>query len=183
MIRRLSILAAAVALAAVPLAAAAAVGPGTELIGNMDQNLDSGSAQLGQRFTMSNVHSQDNDINGGTIYGHVCDVKRASQGRSASIQLCFDKLHTRSGNSYALDGRATGVQTNTKNNTLNEVGGALAGMIVGNIIGKKLGTNAGGLVGAGGGYVFAHNARQNVTVPQNAVVTVQVLRAARQATR
>src|SRR5665213_514883 len=130
MIRRLSTLAAAAALALVPLAASAQITAGTTLSGTIDQNIDSKSAVVGQRFTMSNVHSQDNKIN-----------------------------------------------------TLNEAGGAVAGMIVGNIIGKKLGTNAGGLVGAAGGYLYAKNAKQNVTIPANTPVTVQVLRARRQATR
>jgi hypothetical protein len=181
MFRRLAPLAAAAALALTPLAASAAITPGTDLVGTMDQSLNSGSAQVGQRFTMSNVHSQDNNINGATIYGHVASVTHASQGRAGGIQLAFDKLHTQSGNSYALDGRATNVQENTKNNTLNEAGGAVAGMIIGNIIGKKLGTNVGGLAGAAGGFLYAKNAKQQVTIPQNAVVTVQVLQARRQA--
>ncbi|HZX68625.1 MAG TPA: hypothetical protein VFE70_07055 [Candidatus Elarobacter sp.] len=183
MIRRLSTLAAAAALALVPLAASAQITAGTTLSGTIDQNIDSKSAVVGQRFTMSNVHSQDNNINGATIYGHVDEVQSASQGRAGKLSLALDKLHTRSGGSYALDGRVTGVQVNTKNNTLNEAGGAVAGMIVGNIIGKKLGTNAGGLVGAAGGYLYAKNAKQNVTIPANTPVTVQVLRARRQATR
>jgi uncharacterized membrane protein YebE (DUF533 family) len=132
---------------------------------------------------MSDVHSQDNNINGGTIYGHISDVQRASQGRPGKIELAFDKLRTRSGNSYALSGRAQNVQTNTKSNALKEVGGAVAGMLVGNFIGKKLGTNLGGALGAGGGYLYAKNNRENVTIPQNAVVSVQVTSARRQATR
>jgi outer membrane lipoprotein SlyB len=64
---------------------------------------------------------------------------------------------------------------------VNEAGGAVAGMILGNIVGKKLGTNMGGLLGAAGGYIYGKNAKQQVTIPQNAVVTVQVLRAYRQA--
>lgn len=183
MIRRFSTLAAAFALVFVPLIASAQVTAGTTLIGTMDQSLNSKDAQVGERFTMSNVHSQDNNINGATIYGHVATVQRASQGRAGGVQLAFDKLRTRSGGSYALDARATNVQQNTKNNTLNEAGGAVAGMILGNILGKKLGTNAGGLLGAAGGFLYAKNAKQNVTVPQNAVVTVQVLTARRQAGR
>ncbi len=181
MFRRLAPLAAAAALALTPLAASAAVGPGTDLIGSMDQSLSSNNAQVGQRFTMHNVHSQDNNIHDAIIYGHVASVTPASQGRAGGIQLAFDKLHTPSGSSYALDGRAVGVQQNTKNNTLNEAGGAVAGMIIGNIIGKKLGTNVGGLAGAAGGFLYAKNAKQQVTIPQNAVVTVQVLTARRQA--
>ncbi len=165
-----------------PLAAFAQVGPGTVLVGNMDQSLDSKSVQVGQRFTMSGVHSQDNNINGAVIYGHVTDVQRASQGRPGKIELAFDKLHTRGGSSYALSGRATNVQTNTKNNTIKEVGGAVAGMIVGNILGKAVGTNLGGALGAGGGYLYAKNNRENVSIPQNASVSVQVTAARRQST-
>jgi hypothetical protein len=181
MTRRFTTLAAAAALALVPLVAAAQVTPGTELSGTIDQQLDTKSAIVGQRFTMSNVHSQDNNINGATIYGHVDSVQSASQGRKAQISLAFDKLHTRSGGSYALDGRATAIRENTKSNALNEAGGAVAGMIVGNIIGKKVGTNMGGLLGAAGGYIYAKNAQQNVTIPANSAVTVQVIRARRQA--
>jgi len=166
----------------VPISALANIGPGTVLVGSMDQSLDSKSVQVGQRFTMSDVHSQDNDINGGTIYGHVSDVQRAGQGRPGKIELAFDKLRTRSGNSYALTGRAQNVQTNTKNNALKEVGGAVAGMIVGNVLGKMVHTNAGGLLGAGGGYILAKNNKENVSIPQHAVVSVQVTSARRQST-
>jgi hypothetical protein len=181
MIRRFTTLAAAAALAVVPLVALADVGAGTELSGNLDQPIDSKNAVVGQRFTMSNVHSQDNNINGATLYGHVCDVQSAGQGRPGKLELCVDKLHTRSGNSYALDGRITAAQVNTKSNVGNEVAGAVGGMIVGNILGKKVGTNMGGLLGAAGGYLYAKNARQNVTIPANTPVTVQVLKARRQA--
>jgi hypothetical protein len=183
MIRKLSILAAVAALALAPLVASAQVTAGTELSGTIDQQLDSKSAVVGQRFTMSNVHSQDNNINGATIYGHVDSVQSAGQGRAGKISIALDKLRTRSGGSYALDGRVTAVQENTKSNVVNEAGGAVAGMIIGNIVGKKLGTNAGGLLGAAGGYIYAKNAKQNVTIPANSVVTVQVIRARRQAGR
>ena len=181
MVRKISTAFAALILAFTPLIASAAISPGTELYGNMDQSLDSGSVQVGQPFTMSKVHSQSYDVHDATIYGHVSDVQRAGQGRPGKIQLAFDKLRTLSGTSYTLDGRATQVQTDTKNNTLKEAGGAVAGMIVGNIIGKKVGTNLGGLLGAAGGYLYAKNNQQNVTVPTNALVTVQVLAARRQA--
>ena len=183
MIRRISTILAAAAIAFVPLAASAQISAGTELSGTIDQSIDSKSAVVGQRFTMSNVHSQDNNINGATIYGHVDSVRAAGQGRSAQISLALDKLRTRSGGSYALDGRVVAAQENTKSNVVNEAGGAVAGMIVGNILGKKLGTNAGGLLGAAGGYVYAKNAKQNVTIPANSAVTVQVIRARRQAGR
>jgi hypothetical protein len=178
--RRFFSLTVAAALAVVPLSAAAQISPGIQLSGTIDQNISSGNAQIGGRVTVSNVHSQDNDINGAVLYGHVDDVQAASQGRAGKIEITWDKLRTRSGNSYAINARTVSMQVNTKNNTLNEAGGAVAGMIIGNILGKKLGTNGGGLVGAAGGYMYGHNAKQNVTIPANSVVTVQVLRAYRQ---
>lgn len=181
--RRLSTLLAAAALAAVPLAASAQISAGTNLSGTIDQSIDSKNAVIGQQVTFSNVHSLDNNITGATMYGHVCDVQSAGQGRPGKLQVCLDTLHTRSGNSYALDGRVIAAQVNTKTNAGNEVAGAVGGMIVGNILGKKLGTNAGGLLGAAGGYLYAKNARQNVTIPANTPVTVQVLSARRQASR
>ncbi len=183
MIRKLALAITAAAVAFIPLAASAAVTAGTELIGTIDQNVSSKDAVAGQRITISNVHSQDNNITGAIIYGHVDDVQSAGQGRPGKVSIAFDTLKTRSGNTYALTGRTTGITENTKSNAVNEAGGAVAGMIVGNILGKKLGTNMGGLLGAAGGYVYAKNAKQNVTIPQNSVVTVQVVSARSQATR
>jgi uncharacterized protein YcfJ len=183
MIRKLSTLIAAAAVAFIPLAASAQVSPGTELVGTMSTSVDSKSAVVGQQVVITNVHSLDNNITGATIYGHVCSVQPAGQGRTAKLEICMDKLRTRSGGSYVLDGRVVGAQVNTKSNVLNEAGGAVAGMILGNIIGKKLGTNAGGLLGAAGGYLYAKNSKQNVTIPANTPVTIQVIRARRQAGR
>jgi hypothetical protein len=182
MIRKLALALTAAAVAFIPLAASAAVTPGTELVGTIDQSLSSKDAVVGQRLTISNVHSQDNNITGATIYGHVDSVQSAGQGTPGKISIAFDTLKTRSGNTYALTGRATGITENTKSNVVNEAGGAVAGMIVGNILGKKVGTNMGGLLGAAGGYIYAKNAKQNVTIPANSVVTVQVLTARRQGT-
>jgi hypothetical protein len=158
-----------------PVFASAAISPGTVLVGNMDQALDSSKVQVGQAFTMSDVHSQSRDIHGATLYGHVADVRPASQGRNAQIELAFDKLHTLSGNSYAVVGSATQVQTNTKSNAVKEAGGAVAGAIVGGILGRTLLHSDVGLpVGAAGGYLAAKNNRANIVIPQNATVTVQI---------
>ena len=183
MIRRIATLFAAFAIAFVPLAASAQITPGTELSGTLDQSIDSKSAVVGQQVTISNVHSLDNNVTGAKVYAHVCDVQSAGQGRPGKLQLCFDTLKTRSGGTYAINGRVTAAQVNTKSNAVNEAGGAVAGMILGNIVGKKLGTNVGGLLGAAGGYVYAKNAKQNVTMPANSTITLQVLQARRQATR
>jgi hypothetical protein len=183
MLRRISTALAALALAFAPLAASAQVAPGTTLSGTINQSLSSNTATVGEPFTMSNVRSSDGSVTGATIYGHVASVQKAGQGTPGRVRLGFDRLVTRGGASYAIDARATDVKVQTKSNALKEAGGAVAGMVVGNILGKAIGTNVGGLLGAAGGYIVAHNNRQNVTVPSGSAVTVQVLSARRQASR
>jgi hypothetical protein len=160
-----------------PLAASAAISPGTQFSGTISQDISSKTAQVGDPFTINNVQSTDNNITGAVIYGHVAEVTRASQGKKPALLLALDKLKTRSGTSYALNGRVLSMQANTKSNVLNQVAGAVAGDIVGNIVGKKLGTNAGGLLGAGGGYLYASNMKQDLTVPANSRLTIQVVSA------
>ncbi len=183
MIRKLALVLTAAAVAFIPLAASAAITPGTTLVGTIDQNVSSKDAVVGQRVTISNVHSQDNNVTGATIYAHVDDVQPAGQGTPGKVSITYDTLKTRSGNTYQLAGRTLGITENTKSNAVNEVGGAVAGMILGNIVGKKVGTNAGGLLGAAGGYIYAKNAKQNVTIPANSSVSVQVVSARPQASR
>ncbi len=180
MIRKLAVIVASGMLAFSPLAASAQIIPGTELVGTLDQDISSASAQVGTGFTLSNVHSQNRNINGAKVYGHVASVERAGQGRPGKIQLAYDKINTAAGNVYTLNGTTVSAQTNTKNNTLKEVGGAVGGMIVGNIIGKAVGVGVGGLLGAGGGYMLAKNSRENVTIPKNSTVVLQVTRSLRQ---
>ncbi len=178
--RLLAISLAAGALAFAPLAASAQVSPGTELYGYLNQTVDSGSAYDGERVSASQVHSGSNAISGARLYGHVSDVIRAGQGRPGKVYLTWTRLVTASGHRYAIDGRTVNAQVVTKNNAVKEAGGAIAGMIVGNILGKAVGTNMGGLLGAGGGYLAAKNNRQNVTIPANSVIQVQIVSARRQ---
>jgi hypothetical protein len=119
------------------------------------------------------------------MYGTVTRVVRAGQGRTASLQMTFNRLVLPNGTTYAIDGVVTGTQTQTKSNALKEVGGAVAGMIVGNIIGKSIFHMSGGMpgfLGAVGGYLVAKNNRENVTVPAGSAVRV-TLRSVRQQSR
>ena len=85
-----STLALVAALALVPQVAFAAISPGTQLVGTLDTSLNSKDAQVGQTFTMSGVHSADNNITGATVYGHVISVQRAAQGTPGKIELGVD---------------------------------------------------------------------------------------------
>jgi hypothetical protein len=174
----LSLLALAATLA--PMTASAQVSPGTQLSGNLRQTLDTKNVQVGQPVTLTNVTSADGNVAGATLYGHVVEVNRAGQGQRPQLLVTFERLITRS-HRYTIEARVLSMNQQTKSNAVREVGGALLGNIVGNIIGKKLGTNAGGLLGAGGGYLYAKNYRENFSVPGGSVVTVQIVSSRRQA--
>ena len=168
--------AATVALAfAFPLAAAAAISPGTQLTGYIQPDLSSNHAYAGERFTLYQVRSGNGMLAGATIYGHVSDVQTAGQGRPGRIRLAFDTLVTRAGDRYALDARPVHVDVVTKSNAGKEVAGAVGGAVVGSILGHAIGLPVGGLLGAGGGYLAARNNRQNVDIPGGSSVTIQVI--------
>jgi hypothetical protein len=93
------------ALVFTPLPAVADISPGTQLTGNIDKGYSSKEAQVGDSFTLSNVHSTNHDINGAVVYGHIASVTRAGQGTPGKIALDFDKVNTRSGNIYKCRSR------------------------------------------------------------------------------
>jgi hypothetical protein len=176
MSKKLTTLFAGLVFAVLPLAALAQVTPGTILTGSFDQNLSSNHAQVGDTVTISNAHSDNHDINGAKIYGHVASVQPAGQGRPGKITFGYDRLVTRSGSVYAIRGYTSNVNVQTKNNTGKELLGAGAGALVGGLIGHGVGA----LIGAAGGAVAAKNNRQNVLVPQGSSISVTVTRSRRQ---
>jgi hypothetical protein len=178
MIRTLSAAFITAFVAVAPLAASAQLTPGTTLTGTIDQSLDSHSAQPGQTFTISNAHSPNHDINGAVIYGHVDQVQRAGQGTPGKIHLAFDKINTRSGNIYQITGYASNLQVDTKRNTGKEAISTAGGALIGGLLGGGIGA----VIGGGGGYAISHNNKQNVSIPQGSLVSVQITQSRRQGT-
>jgi hypothetical protein len=164
------------------MAQTAPLQPGMDLTGTLDQSISSSNAHVGDRFVLSNVTSGDAGmISNATIYGHVSDVTTAGQGRNARVQLAFDWIRLYDGKQFPLDARAVHVNVVTKTNAAREGIGAVAGDLLGNFVGKTIGVALLGPVGLVGGYLLAKNARQNVTIPQNSLVTLQIIRPLRQA--
>jgi hypothetical protein len=178
MLRHLTAATVAALVAVAPLAASAQLNPGTTLTGNLDQNLTSKSAQIGETITISNAYSPNHDINGAKIYGHVDQVQRAGQGTAAKIHLAFDKVNTRSGNIYQIEGYASNMKVDTKANTTKELASSAGGALVGGLIGGGVGA----VLGAGGGFAYSKNSKQDVTIPQGSLITVQITKSRRQGT-
>ena len=160
-----------------PVATLAAISPGTQLTGNISKSFSSKDAQVGDTFTLSDAHSSNHDINGAVVYGHIAKVQRAGQGTPGKIELDFDKVNTRSGNVYKIVGHATSVKVNTKSNTVKEAAAGAGGALVGGLIGGGVGA----VLGGGGGLLYAKNNRENVSIPEGSLVTLEVAQTLNQA--
>ena len=150
---------------------------GSMVDAKMNQTIDSGSAQIGQRFTMTVVapYPQSNgQFANATLTGHVTNVVPAGQGTNPELAFAIDKI--------ALADGATGhpilmvqsQETQRHDNTTNVAASALAGMLVGNWVGKAVfQSNAGGAVGAIAGVLYASNKKQNVSLTQGSQVVFE----------
>jgi len=150
---------------------------GTTVTAIMDNQLDSGTANVGDQFSMhvTAPYPQDDDrYAGATITGHVIKVVRAGRGVTPELQLAVDRLILTDGTVVDLPAQVTSAQTKQQQkNGANVALSTLGGMVLGNIIGKTvLHTNAGGAVGAVGGLLYGLNAKANVTLPAQAQVTL-----------
>lgn len=153
-----------------------------DLTGAIGTALDSKDAYVGEAVQLVDVASADGSIRGATLYGTVTNVQRGSQGRSAQLELHFNRLRLADNETFGIEGVVTQMRVSTKNNALKEVGGALAGMLAGNAIAKTvLGVGGGGILGAVGGYFIAKDNRTDVTVPVKSAISVRLLQARRQA--
>jgi len=148
---------------------------GTQLNAIMDQQLDSGSAQAGDAFSMHVVApypSDDDTYAGAQITGHVLKVVPAGRGTNPELQLGIDRLILRDGTSVDLPAQVTSAGTKQQSKNGAQVAlSTIGGMILGNVIGKTvLHTNGGGIVGAAGGFLYGLNKKANVTLPAQAAV-------------
>jgi hypothetical protein len=157
--------------------------PGMVLAGTMDQTINSANAHVDDPFVISNVSSVGGSgaVTNATIYGHVASVTTAGQGRNARVLLAFDRVQLYDGKRFSLDARPVHIDVVTKTNAPKEGLGAIAGDLLGNWVGQTIGVGLLGPIGLVGGYLLAKNARQNVTIPQNSLITLQVITSHRQA--
>jgi hypothetical protein len=171
----------AIAMATAPVNAQT-VYSGMKLNGVLQSDLSSKDAQVGTPVVLTNVTAADGSgkVVGATLYGHVVAVQRAGQGARPEIQVDFTRLRMPNGATYACHASIVSANVQTKSNATREIVGAVVGNIVGNYLGKHVGTNLGGAVGLAGGFLYAKNYHENVTMPHGSVVTVEVTSARRQ---
>lgn len=174
-LRSLFMVVAAVAVCCAP-AAAQTISPTAVLQGPINVTLDTKSTAPGTPFAISvQPPLPDSGLQGATVYGHVSQVTSASQGRKPKLSLAFDRIVFASGNAARLHAELLSAQvTQDQKSALRIAGGTIAGDIVGNIVGKAVGTNAGGFLGAAGGFLIANNYKANVHVNAGSIVKLQL---------
>ena len=163
-----------------PAAPVVTLASGTDVTASMNQTIDSGSAHVGDRFTMSVIspYPQGESVfRGGQLYGHVTHVVAAGQGTNAQLQFAIDKMVLPDGAQGHPMLAVQVQQTQQHSNTAKIAMAALGGMIVGNWLGKAVfQSNAGGPVGLIAGALIASNSRTNVSLRQGSQVVFEARR-------
>jgi hypothetical protein len=165
-----------------PLAATASstvsLNSGSMVTSKMNQTIDSGSAHVGDRFSLtveSPYPSNSSAFSNAQLYGHVTRVVRAGQGQNPVLEFGFDRVTLASGRTGTVSMLIQSQETQRHNNLGNVAMTAVGGMIIGNIIGKSLlKTNLGGAAGLIAGALYANNKRTNVSLKQGSVVVTEV---------
>lgn len=152
---------------------------GQELDVRMQTPLNSGTAQVEQRFEATTAVDlmQDGRVlvpAGSRVRGVVRDVKKAGNiDRTGSLTLAFDQLVV---NGREIPIRALATEVYQSEGIREEVGtvGAAAsvGAIVGGIIGGVKGALIGAIVGSGG--VIAATEGKDVEIPAGAIVRLRI---------
>ena len=152
---------------------------GTELDVRLQNTLNSGTAQVEDRFEGTTL--VDLNINGRTVIpagslmrGVVTAVEPGTRtNRTAKMTVSFDQV-TVNGRTYPL--RATVTQAIEGEGIRGEAGRAGAGAAVGGLIGAVLGGVKGAVLGAviGGGGTIAATEGKEVDLPQGTVLRVRI---------
>lgn len=172
--------AAAATIAAASAASSVTLYDGTVINARLNQELNSGTAHVGDTFYMTVVPpypSGDPIFQGATITGEVTRVQRAGQGRNAEIVISPRYLRLGDGSTAYIHGDVTSIAANksTGSTAAKAAAGALAGMLIGNAIGKTIfHASGGGAVGLIGGAMLGANNKSNFTIPAGAGATVQL---------
>lgn len=185
--KSLSVLALAAVFAATTVAALAensvTLYNGTVINARLNESLDSGSANVGDTFTMTVIppYPSGNPLfQGATISGVVTKAVRAGQGRNPEIVIHPRYLRLADGSMATVYGDVTSVAANKSSGetAAKAAGGALVGMLVGNAIGKTIfHSSAGGAIGLIGGAMMGANNKSNFSIPAGANATVQLTQA------
>jgi TolA-binding protein len=152
---------------------------GTELDARLQTALNSGTAQVEDRFEATTLQDVTADGRvaipaGAVLRGVVSNVEPATRtNRTAKMTVTFDQL-TISGRDYPIRGTVT--QAIEGEGIKGDIGKAGAGAAIGGILGAVLGGGKGALLGVliGGGGTIAATEGKEIDLPQGTVLRVRL---------
>jgi hypothetical protein len=152
---------------------------GTELDVRLEQGLNSGTAQVEDRFNATTVADLYNGNRllvpaGSVVRGVVTSANKAGRvERTGKLTLSFDRV-TVNGKSFPMHGTVTeALQSGGYRQDAGKIGaGAGVGAIIGGILGGFKGALAGILIGGGG--VVAATEGQDVNLPAGTVLRIRL---------
>ena len=147
----------------------------------MQDTLSSGNAYAGEQFTARVVPPYPNGdptFQNAIVSGRVIKVVQAGQGRTPELHLAWDTMTLQNGTSYPLSAElTTGGPKQQDRNAGHVALTTIGGMIAGNILGKTIfHSNAGGLLGAAGGFLYGYNKKSNIQVAQGQQLSLTLTR-------
>ena len=156
-----------------------AIPSGQEIDVRLETTLDSGTAQVEQRFQASTVVDlyRGNDVlipAGSVLRGVISSVTKATRTeRKGSMTVSFDQI-TIHGRNYPMRGTVTqAIQSEGIKGEASRIGaGAGVGAIIGGIIGGVKGALLGVLIGGGG--TIAATEGKDVTLPAGTILRVRL---------
>ena len=152
--------------------------PGTQVYATLQGGLDTKTAKVNDpvMMTVTSLYPQtalNTTIQGATVKGHVIQAHAASPTKKATIQIAFDQITLADGRSFPFPAKIDSMQKSKHTNYAQAAGEVLGGMVVGNVLGKWTGAQAGGVVGAAGGALYASQMSQNFAVAANTTIKLE----------
>jgi hypothetical protein len=158
---------------------AVSLNSGNLVTSSMNSTIDSGSAHVGDRFTMTVLTpypGNNGNFTNAQLYGHVTNVVAASQGKNPVLAFNIDRIVLSNGRESSVSMQLQSQQTQRHNNLGNIAVTAVGGMIVGNMVAKTLfKSSLGGPAGLIAGALYANNKKTNVSLRQGSVVVTEVM--------
>jgi hypothetical protein len=140
----------------------ATVSAGTEFDTSLEQEVSTGKNKNQDKFTLkvkTGLIGGNATLKEAKIHGHLEDVIKATKGKKAKLNLVFDEIVLKNGDTYPVDVTLvnTKLETKTKGKFLQNVGIVLAGATAGHFLGNKAKFKHGGLAGgaAAAAYVLS----------------------------
>jgi hypothetical protein len=135
---------------------------GTKFNTDLEQAISTGKNKNNDRFTLKIKNGSVGKypiLKDAVIEGHLEDVSKAARGKKAKLNLVFDAIKLKNGDTFPIDAILlnTKIETKTKGKFLKNAATIIGGAVAGKFVGDKTKFKHGGLAGgaAAAAYVLS----------------------------